>query len=86
MNISLGAKAYQLQVGDTIKVTMDRYSWTNKIFAVKSWRSTGGDGSPIEVQVSLQESSSTAYNWSISSDEYQQIVSNNTSLDNIFDG
>jgi hypothetical protein len=86
MNLSLGAKAYQLQVGDTIKVTMDRYSWTNKIFAVKSWRSTGGDGSPIEVQVSLQETSSTAYNWSISSDEYQQIVSNNTSLDNIFDG
>ena len=86
MNLTLGAKAYQLQVGDTIKVTMDRYSWTDKIFLVKSWKSTGADGSPLEVQVSLQETSSTAYNWSISADEYQQIVSNNTNLDNIFDG
>ena len=86
MNCTLGAKAYQLQVGDTIKVTMDRYSWTDKIFLVKSWKSSGGNGSPIEVQVALQETSSTAYNWSISADEYQQIVSNNTSLNNIFDG
>ena len=86
MNCTLGAKAYQLQVGDTIKVTMDRYSWTDKIFLVKSWKSTGGDGAPIEVQVTLQETSSIAYNWSISADEYQQIVSNNTSLNNIFDG
>ena len=86
MNCTLGAKAYQLQVGDTIKVTMDRYSWTDKIFLVKSWKSTGGDGSPIEVQVTLQETSPIAYNWSISADEYQQIVSNNTSLNNIFDG
>ena len=89
MSVTLGARAYQVQVGDTIKVTMPRYgspAWTDKLFLVKSWKSTGGDGSPIEVQVTLQETSSVAYQWSFNSDDYQQIISNNTSLNNIFDG
>ncbi len=89
MSVTLGARAYQVQVGDTIKVTMPRYgspAWTDKLFLVKSWKSTGGNGSPIEVQVTLQETSPQAYYWSFNSDDYQQIISNNTSLNNIFDG
>ncbi len=79
-------KAYQLQVGDTVKLTMDRYGWTDKEFQVKSWKATGGEGSPIEVDLTLQETSQEAYYWSQNSDEYSAITSNNTSLDDIYDG
>ena len=80
LSARFSAKAYQVQVGDTIKLTMSRYGWTNKVFLVKGWKATGGDGSPIEVELTLQETSSTAYQWSVSADEYSAITSNNTSL------
>lgn len=80
LSARFSAKAYQVQVGDTIKLTMSRYGWTNKVFLVKGWKATGGDGSPIEVDLTLQETSSTAYQWSVSADEYAAITSNNTSL------
>ena len=83
LSAKFSAKAYQVQVGDTIKLTMSRYGWTNKVFLVKGWKATGGDGSPIEVELTLQETSSTAYEWSVSADEYAAITANNTSLDDI---
>ena len=66
LTAKFSAKAYQLQVGDTIKLTMSRYGWTNKEFMVKSWKASGGDGSPVEVTLTLQETSSTVYQWSVS--------------------
>ena len=83
LTAKFSAKAYQLQVGDTIKLTMSRYGWTNKEFMVKSWKASGGDGSPVEVTLTLQETSSTVYQWSVSADEYAAITSNNTTLDKI---
>ena len=86
LSARFSAKAYQVQVGDTIKLTMSRYGWTNKVFLVKGWKATGGDGSPIEVELTLQETFSTAYQWSVSADEYAAITSNNTSLGKYKDG
>ena len=44
------------------------------------WKMSGLDGSNPVVNLNLQETSSTVYQWSISSDEYQEITHNNTSL------
>lgn len=86
LSAKFSAKAYQVQVGDTIKLTMSRYGWTNKVFLVKGWKATGGDGTPIEVELTLQETSSTAYQWSVSADEYSAITANNTSLGTYAEG
>ena len=75
------SKAYKLQVGDTITLTLPRYGFDEKEFLVGGWKATGGDGKPIEVELKLQETSSIAYQWSISSDEYQAMLNNNTNLD-----
>lgn len=88
--ITLSAKfsmrAFSLQVGDTIKLTMSRYGWTNKVFVVNGWKASGGDGSAMEVTLNLQETSQEAYYWNVGSDEYAAITSNNTSLDDLYAG
>ena len=73
-------KAFAVQVGDTIELTLDRYAWTQKQFKVMGWKMSGLDGSNPVVNLNLQETSSTVYQWSISADEYQAITHNNTSL------
>ena len=73
-------KAFGVQVGDTIQLSLDRYGWNQKDFRVTSWKMSGLDGSAPSVNLELQETSTTAYQWSISSDEYKQITQNNTSL------
>jgi hypothetical protein len=75
------SRAYKLQVGDTITLTLPRYGFDEKEFRVNGWKAVGGDGSPIEVELKLQETSSTAYQWSISAEEYQAMLTNNTNLD-----
>ena len=85
LSAKFSAKAYQLQIGDVIKLTISRYGWVDKEFMVKAWKATGGDGTPVEVQLTLQETSSVAYQWNITADEYQAITSNNTFLDKISD-
>jgi hypothetical protein len=73
-------KAFAVQVGDTIELTLDRYGWTQKQFKVMGWKMSGLDGSNPVVNLNLQETSSTVYQWSVSADEYQAITHNNTSL------
>ena len=73
-------KAFAVQVGDTIELTLDRYGWTQKQFKVMGWKMSGLDGSNPVINLNLQETSSTVYQWSISADEYQAITHNNTSL------
>ena len=85
-------KAFSVQVGDTIELRLKRYGWIEdpeetdptqqqgKQFKVMGWKMSGLDGSNPSVSLNLQETSSTVYQWSISSDEYQAITHNNTSL------
>jgi hypothetical protein len=80
------AKAYKVQVGDNIKLTMDRYGWTNKEFRVMRWKRVVTDEGVKEVELTLQETSSTAYQWSISADEYREMIANNSSLDSMSEG
>jgi len=73
-------KAFAVQVGDTIELNLDRYGWAQKQFKVMGWKMSGLDGSNPVVNLNLQETSATVYQWSVSADEYQAITHNNTSL------
>ena len=54
-------KAFGVQIGDTVEVTLDRYGWARKTFRVMSWKMSGMDGSAPVVNMTLQETSATAY-------------------------
>jgi hypothetical protein len=85
-------KAFGVQVGDTVELRLDRYGFTEdpvqtdpasqagKKFRVNSWKMSGMDGSAPQIDMTLQETSSTAYQWSVTADEYRAITSNNTTL------
>ena len=71
-------KAFKVQVGDTVEITEARYGFSGASFRVMSWKLDGLDGGVPSVAMTLQETSATAYQWSVSEDEYEQIVSNTT--------
>ena len=73
-------KAFGVQVGDTVEITLDRYGFSRKLFRVNSWKMSGMDGSAPQIDMTLQETSSTAYQWSVTTDEYRAITANNTTL------
>ena len=73
-------KAFGVQVGDTVEVTLGRYNFSRKLFRVNSWKMSGIDGSAPKIDMTLQETSSNAYQWSESSDEFTAITANNTTL------
>ena len=37
VSASFGMKAFELQVGDIVNLTMSRFGWTNKTFEVMQW-------------------------------------------------
>ena len=57
---SFNLKAYNLQPGDTIQLTISRYGWTSKVFRVleRSFSMQSG------VTLTLKEEASAAYDWS----------------------
>lgn len=59
-----GMEAFNLEVGDTISLTIDRYGWTNKTFEVTSWGfKADQDAGDLRVTLGLKENSAAAYSW-----------------------
>lgn len=77
---SFGIKAFDIQAGDTVKLTLARYGWTNKEFEVVGWNFTVGDD--VGVNLTLRETSSTAFSWV--ENDYSAITANNTTLPSPF--
>lgn len=80
MSADFGMNAFDIEVGDFIKVKNDRYGWGDgKIFETIGWtlRPNESEGD-LRVTLTLRESSQAAFGFT-ASDE-QTIVSNNTSL------
>jgi hypothetical protein len=73
---SFGIKAFDIQAGDIIKLTLARYGWTDKLFEVVSW--SFGVGETTVVNLTLRETSSAAFSW-VETD-YSAITANDTSL------
>jgi hypothetical protein len=78
-----GLNAIGVEVGDTVRLTITDYGWTNKEFQVSSWQLLITQEGGVRVKMSLRETSSAAYNWNA---EEQQIIKNNTNLPTPFGG
>lgn len=73
-----GLSALDVQVGDIVALTNERYGWNAKEFEVTGWKffnaSEGGD---MRVAMSLRETSEAAFDWN--ADE-TAIIANNSTL------
>jgi hypothetical protein len=82
LSAEFGMNAFDIEVGDFIKLRNERYGWSTgneKIFEVTSWKlAPNPDEGDIRISLSLRESSQAAFGFN-ASDELE-IVSNNTTL------
>jgi len=73
-----GVNAFDVQVGDIVAFTNDRYGWTAKEFEVLSWDfHSSEDAGDLRVTLTLQETSAAAFSWD---GEESEIIGNNTTL------
>ena len=54
-------KAFQVQVGDIIRLTNTRFGWSNKEFEVVTWDFGLQDDYDIQVNLSLREISESVF-------------------------
>lgn len=80
VNLKCSLKPFTLTVGDTIQFTSDRFGWSGKIFEVINW-TFSSDPADMGVNVTLQETSSTVYDWDAEETAFEQ---DNTNLPNPF--
>jgi len=73
-----GLEAFEVECGDIIALTIDRYGWTAKEFEVVGWKfKNDGDAGDLRVALTLRETSSAAFSWSA---EESEITANNSTL------
>jgi hypothetical protein len=72
-----GLNAFDVEVGEIVALTIDRYGWTAKEFEVVSWRFFIGSEGDMRVAMSLRETSSAAFSWSA---EESDLAANNSDL------
>jgi len=73
-----GLEAFEVECGDIISLTIDRYGWSSKEFEVVGWKfKNDGDAGDLRVALTLRETSSAAFSWSA---EEADITSNNSTL------
>lgn len=56
-----GMRAFQLQVGDNVKINNSRFGWTDKEFEVTSWTFGLVEGNDLQVQMILREVSESVF-------------------------
>ena len=61
VSASFGLKAFQVQTGDIIKLTVDRFGWTEKEFEVTGWTFGLVDEYDLQVQMTLREISESVF-------------------------
>jgi len=60
-----GLEAFNVQVGDIVGITNSRYGFTNKDFEVVGWKfSNSSEAGDLRVNLTLRETSSSAFSWS----------------------
>jgi len=77
VNARFGLKAFDVRVGDNVKLTNSRMGWSQKVFEVVAWKFAYGEGAALEVDLTLKEISSGVYDWNA---EESSFSSNNTTL------
>ena len=73
-----GLEAFNVEVGDIIAFTNERYGFDEKEFEVLGWKfASNQDAGDLRITLTLQETSSSAFDWNA---EEQAIINNNTNL------
>lgn len=58
---SFGLRGFQVQVGDVVNLTIDRFGWSSKAFEVASWTFGLVDNGDLQVQMTLREISESVF-------------------------
>lgn len=58
---SFGMRAFQVQVGDVVRLTMPRFGWTNKEFEIMQWTFGLQDDKDLQVNLTLREISESVF-------------------------
>jgi hypothetical protein len=61
VSASFGLRAFQVQTGDIIQLSVDRFGWTNKEFEVTGWTFGLVEGQDLQVQMTLREISESVF-------------------------
>lgn len=78
LSADFGLNAFDVEVGEIIALTIERYGWTAKEFEVISWNfGPNQDAGDLRVSLTLRETSSSAFDWNA---EESAILANNTTL------
>lgn len=77
-----GLRAIDVEVGDTIDLTIPDYGWNQKEFEVASWKLLIGDAGGLRINMSLRETSSAAFDWNA---QESQIIGVSTTLPSVSD-
>tara|TARA_R110002153_G_scaffold273084_1_gene442966 strand:- start:1836 stop:4427 length:2592 start_codon:yes stop_codon:yes gene_type:complete len=73
-----GLNALDVEVGEIIALTIERYNWDEKEFEVAAWKfGPNGEAGDLRVTLTLRETSEAAFDWNA---EESDIISNNTNL------
>ena len=78
LTAEFGLEALEVQAGDIIALTIDRYGWSAKEFEVVGWQfSNNSEQGDLRVALTLRETSSAAFSWSA---EETDLTDNDTTL------
>jgi len=78
LSAQFGMSAFEIEVGDIVRLTIDRYGFANKEFEVTSWSlSPNSDVGDMRISMTLQETSQSAFSWAA---EEEALLANNTTL------
>jgi len=61
VSASFGLRAFKVQVGDVVRLNLDRFGWSYKEFEVVSWTFGLTDDLDLQVQMSLREISESVF-------------------------
>lgn len=81
VSASFGLRAFQVQVGDVVKLSVDRFGWAQKEFEVVSWTFGLTDDLDLQVQMGLREISESVFDEVDDGVVYER---DNTTLDDPF--
>jgi len=79
IQISCNLQAMKYKVGDNIKLTYDRFGWSEKIFEINAFRLVPSAEDGLVVEISATENASSAYVWN-TSDQIDFTVGGEVSL------
>lgn len=69
--------AANVEVGDIVDLTVDRYGWASKLFQVETWKLVTPADGPVRVAMTLRETSEAAFDWDA---EEADLAVNDTNL------